>query len=342
MADSQRLGRHRQSSSRSFGVPASRGLWTKLRATIVIVVLAIAITVVFAVHLEERPRQDTPAALQSGNSALPTTPGSYIGLYADGVPYSYGGVEKFTSFTDIKPQITSYYSGWLEPFDLRFATTASERGAVPLVQIDPSGISLAAIASGQYDAYLIAYAKAVRAYRHPVILSFGHEMNGYWYSWGYQHTPPAVFVSAWRHIVTVFRMHGARNVTWLWTINIIHKRANVPSPRPWWPGSSYVTWVGIDGYYDNTSSTFSSLFGPTITSVRAITADPILIAETAVAPAAGQPAKIADLFAGVRLYGLLGFIWFDSVRVFDWHLSSPAAVAAFRRGAETLHRSPND
>jgi hypothetical protein len=79
---------------------------------------------------------------------------------------------------------------------------------------------------------------------------------------------------------------------------------------------------------------FSSLFGPTIVAVREITHDPILIAETAAVPAADQPAKIADLFAGVRLYGLLGFVWFDIARSDDWQVSSPMAFAAFRRGAE--------
>ena len=66
-----------------------------------------------------------------------------------------------------------------------------------------------------------AYAKAVRSYRHPVILSFGHEMNGDWYSWGYRHTSPATFVAAWRHIVNAVPPLDARNVTWLWTVNII-------------------------------------------------------------------------------------------------------------------------
>ena len=56
---------------------------------------------------------------------------------------------------------------------------------------------------------------------------------------------------------------------------------------------------------------FAPLFGPTIAAVRALTADPILIAETGAVPAAGQPAKITDLFAGIRSYGLLGFVWFD-------------------------------
>ena len=73
------------------------------------------------------------------------------------------------------------------------------------MQINPKDVSLAAIASGHYDSYLRSYAEAVRSYRGPVILSFGHEMNGSWYSWGYRHTSPAVFVAAWRHIVTLFR-----------------------------------------------------------------------------------------------------------------------------------------
>jgi hypothetical protein len=231
-----------------------------------------------------------------------------------------------------------YYSSWLEPFQAGFAATAAEHGAVPLVQINPLGVSLAAIASGQYDGYLDSYAEAVRSYHHPVIMGFGHEMNGHWYSWGYQHTSPAVFVAAWRHIVDVFRGLGARNVTWLWTVNIIDPLGGILSPRPWWPGSSYVTWVGIDGYYYTPSSTFAPLFGPTIAAVRALTSDPILIAETGVAPAAGQPAKIADLFAGTHLYGLLGFVWFDAYAVKDWRLSSPAAIGALRAGIKTYHR----
>ena len=80
---------------------------------------------------------------------------------------------------------------------------------MPLIQINPKDISLAAIASGHYDGYLTSYAEAVRSYHHPVILGFGHEMNGNWYSWGYRHTSPAVFVAAWRHIVTLFRELGS-------------------------------------------------------------------------------------------------------------------------------------
>jgi hypothetical protein len=269
---------------------------------------------------------------------LPHAPQSYLGVYAAEAPGSYAGVTAFAKVTGVTPDVAMYYSSWFEPFRASFAMTAAEHGAVPLVQIEPAGIRLAAIASGKYDGYLSSYAAAVHSYRHPVILSFGHEMNGSWYSWGYQHTSPAVFVAAWRHIVTLFRAFGDRNVTWLWTVNIIDKKnGSIPAPAPWWPGSSYVTWVGIDGYYLKSPWTFAPLFGPTIAAVREMTHAPILISETGAAPAAGKPAKVTNLFAGIHAYGLLGFVWFNAVGVKDWRLDS-AAAAAFRQGAKTFTR----
>jgi hypothetical protein len=82
--------------------------------------------------------------------------------------------------------------------------------------------------------------------------------------------------------------------------------------------------------------TFSTLFGPTIVAVRALTDAPILVAETAAGTAAGQTGKITDLYAGIRAYGLLGFAWFDAVGAQDWRLSGAASMAAFRRGAQSF------
>jgi mannan endo-1,4-beta-mannosidase len=330
LANTQRLGRHRK--ARPEGRSAPRRQRAKLATVIAAVGVTVAILVTFAVYGPWHPTQAGHSASQ--RHELSTAPDSYIGLYAHGVPTSYAPVKAFTTATGIKPGVVVYYSGWTEPFQTGFAATAAREGAVPLVQINPTDISIAAIAAGRYDSYLSAYAKAVRAYRHPVIVSFGHEMNGYWYSWGYMHTSPVVFVAAWRHIVTLFRKLGTQNVTWLWTINTVHAKARVPSPGPWWPGKSYVNWVGVDGYYTSRSSVFASVFGPTIVYLRTLTRDPILITETSAAPAAIQPAKIADLFAGVHLYGLLGFVWFNAVNKGDWLLRSPEAFAAFRQGAE--------
>jgi mannan endo-1,4-beta-mannosidase len=335
LASTQRLGRHRHALPKKFGGPRRRQV--KMVIAIAGAVAAIAILVSFAVYgpWQSAGSEHSPAQRQNLRAASI----SYIGLYARGVPDSYAPINAFTTATGINPSPVVYYSGWLEPFQSAFATTAASHGAVPMVQINPTGINLTAIADGHYDEYLSGYAKAVHRYGRPVIISFGHEMNGHWYSWAYRHTSPAVFVAAWRHIVDVFRALGARNVTWLWTVNTIQKQTRVPAPNRWWPGSSYVDWVGIDGYYIDSSSVFASVFGPTIAAVRQLTHDPILIAETSAIPSAGQPAKIADLFAGIHLYGLLGFVWFDTFSTMDFRLTSPAAIAAFRRGYEKYHGS---
>jgi mannan endo-1,4-beta-mannosidase len=306
-----------------------------LTSAVAILVLAVLAAGVILYNRSADPIRPLPVH-------LPPTPESYLGVYVNGLPSSYSGVTAFSQATGAKPDVIMYYSGWYEPFPSRFAVMAANNGAVPLVQMDPKGIGVGAIASGREDGYLSAYAEAVRAYAHPVILSFGHEMNGSWYNWGYKHTSPAVFVAAWRHIVTVFRALGARNVTWLWTVNVIDdtRSGAIPSPRPWWPGSAYVTWVGIDGYYLKPSWQFAPLFGPTISAVRKLTSDPILIAETGAVTAAGQPAKVANLFTEVHAYGLLGFVWFDSANTLgqDFSIHSSAAIAAFRKGATKFTR----
>jgi mannan endo-1,4-beta-mannosidase len=268
----------------------------------------------------------------------------YLGVYEPDAPATYAGVDQFAQAIGRQPNLTSYYSPWfdLEPFQANFATSAAKHGATTVVQLDPKNVSLASIADGQYDTYLRSYASAVKTFRAKVVLSFGHEMNGNWYSWGNQHTSPKVFVAAWRHIVTVFRAAGAENVIWLWTVNITDNTARIPDPAAWWPGNAYVTWVGIDGYYYTPSSTFSQIFGPTIVDVRSLTGDPILIAETGASIAAGQSAKITDLFAGVQSYGLLGFMWFDADSTNstngvpqDWRLDR-RALASFRGDAKAF------
>lgn len=286
---------------------------------------------------EHRPGSHSARSnVTSGRGLLPINPGSYIGLYAPKVPASYSSLTSFTEATGVQPNLDLYYSGWPEPFAMSFAGQAFRHGSVPLVQLCPTGIKLSAIAAGEYDAYLEAFAESVRSYHHPVVIGFGHEVNGRWYSWGFTHTPAAMFVATWRHIVDVFRAAGARNVVWLWTINTVDLQHNaIPAPAAWWPGSSYVNWVGIDGYFHKASAQFSSVFGPTIIDVRELTKDPILISETGASPATGQAGKIASLFSGVRAYGLLGFVWFDGIGNADYRINSRASFAAIRHGAKS-------
>ncbi len=304
-------------------------------ATLAAVVIAVAVVTCVIVRLAPG-RSGHP----SMEASLPTRVASYLGVYEHGPPQSYGAITEFSATAGRRPNLVGYYSGWRQDFATQFAGAVHSHGAQIIMQWDPTDASIPKIAAGGYDRYLRSFADSVRNYGQPVVVGFGHEMNANWYSWGYGHVAPRTFVAAWRHIVTLFRAQGANNVTWLWTIN-----ADLPTTGPiasWWPGASYVTWVGIDGYYYRPSDTFSSVFGETIAQVRALTNKPLLLSETAVGPEAGQAAKIPGLFAGVRKYQILGLVWFDIAQDDgpyhqDWRIeNSPAAEAAFRSGASTL------
>lgn len=279
-----------------------------------------------------------PWASGTGRSAQAV---QYLGVYEPDAPHTYADVNQFAQAIGRQPNLVSYYSSWLEPFQNSFAASAAKHGAITVVQIDPKNVPLSKIATGMYDGYLRSYAQEVKTFGAQVVLSFGHEMNGRWYSWGNQHTSAKVFVAAWRHIVTTFRGVGAKNVTWMWTVNVINTSIPIPDPTPWWPGSSYVNWVGIDGYYYQSSQNFAQIFGPTIVAVLKLTKDPMLIAETGAAPATDQPAKIDDLFAGVRSYGLIGFMWFDeNTQGRVWRLTDPKAFVTFRQDTKSFVRVP--
>jgi len=275
----------------------------------------------------------TPLTSQQPLTPVPTPASPLVGVYEPGVPGSWSQVAGFTSATGVQPRIVVYYSSWNDPFSTSFAQTAWDHDAYVLVQLEPTGVTLASIAAGRSDAYLRSYADAVIAFGHPVILSFAHEMNGTWYSWGDGHTSPATFVAAWRHVVQVFRAAGAANVTWLWTVNSINGASS--ALRQWWPGAAWVNWTGIDGYYFRPTDTFGSVFGTTIAAIRVISSAPLLIAETAVGTTADRETQIGALFAGVRAERLAGVVWFDKAQHAglyhqDWRLEDDAdALAAF-------------
>jgi hypothetical protein len=264
---------------------------------------------------------------------VPAPVSPLVGVYEPGSPNSWTHIAEFAGQTGVQPRIVVYYSDWNNPFSTSFAQTAWQHDAYVLVQMQPKGVSLASIAAGRSDGYLRSYADAVMSFGHPVILSFGHEMNGTWYSWGYGRTPAATFVAAWRHVVSVFREAGAANVTWLWAVNSVNGASGNLSQ--WWPGAAWVDWTGIDGYYFRATDTFHSVFGATIAKIRAISGAPLLIAETAVGTTANRESQIDGLFAGVSAEHLAGVVWFDEAQhsgIYhqDWRLENdPAASAAF-------------
>jgi hypothetical protein len=130
---------------------------------------------------------------------------------------------------------------------------AARNGLVPMVTWEPwrPGVSAPrpgayrAIAGGRYDSYIRMYARACAAYGGTILLRYAPGMNDRWDPWP---TPAGEYVAAWRHVVRVFRSVRATNVLFVFSVN---PSLYVRSPAGWlrrvrtfWPGSSYVGWVG--------------------------------------------------------------------------------------------------
>jgi hypothetical protein len=214
--------------------------------------------------------------------------------------------------------------------------SASAGGAVPEITWMPcsfiagcsashNAFPLGRIASGQFDSYIKS-----------VVLRFAHEMNGNWYPWGngVNGNTPGTYIAAWRHVHAVFAAEGATNVYWFWSPN---KEGH--SLSSWYPGNSYTSFVGVDGYngpqYSNSNMTPSQIFGGSLAQLAAMTTKPIIIGEvgcvesTASFPGS-KPTWIAN-FVSLLAHTphAVGFVWseFNSTKKID---TSPASQAAMK------------
>jgi beta-mannanase len=226
-----------------------------------------------------------------------------------------------------QPSIISFYINLAAPFPLRQLKTIIAAGALPLIQIDPKGDSLAALSAGRYNKQLIADRRGIASLHHRVAVSFAHEMNGVWTGWGCDHVTPSTFRSAWRH---VHRIIGAQDVTWVWEPG----QSGRCAITSWYPGSRYVSWIGIDGYLRTPRAAFGREFNATIKTARHLgPGKPIVLAEAACNVSASMVTELRELYSGARRAGMIGLVWFDGKTALgNYHpWASEAFLRAFKR-----------
>ena len=195
-----------------------------------------------------------------------------FGVYDGGFPNTFAGMEQLETALRYKFPIISFYSAWgdkpTQQFPIRMVETIHSMGSVPMITWEPWVVdfderlrtnlkpaaereygSLAGIARGEYDFYLVPWAKAAAEYRKPLLLRFAHEMNDpYRYPWGPQNgNRPEDFVAAWKHVHLIFQKMGATNVLWIWSPHI-----SMPWFEYYYPGPEYVDWIatGVLNYGD--------------------------------------------------------------------------------------------
>lgn len=321
-----------------------------LGGVVVVLVVIPVVAAVVTLRLREHPPGPSQAEQAQHVSAASSACAKraparqpLIGV-APGPPW-ITNLTRFMQATGVRPQIVAQYLPFGDPYSGAEACTLARAGSELLVQWDPMRSSVQQIADGRWNQYVTQFARDVRAAGVPIVLSFGHEMNGSWYPWGYRHVSPREFIAAWRHLHQVFAAAGARNVTWCWDVNhwdpaLAGHAPNyeISPPRWWWPGARYVNWVGLDAYYETPADTFGNLFAAPLKALRKLTHKPVLLAETAAAAGPRQAAQIGTLFSGVRRRHLVGAVWFDWNGREVWRLEGhSAAIAAFRAGVRSLH-----
>jgi mannan endo-1,4-beta-mannosidase len=282
--------------------------------------------------------QSIPSDTAPSSPCDSVTPGGhYVGFSVNGFPPDEAPLKALEHETGIDANIVSFYTNFGLQLNLAPIEAMCAQHVLPLLEIDtPQAVELREIEDGSEDPILEMYALDIGTLHTPIAVDFDHEFNGPWFKWGEKYSPASVFVAAWRHIVTVFRKYDATKVIWVWNPNVDYSDT-VPNLAPWYPGNSYVSWIGLDGYFFSPTDTYASVFDRTIGQIRGFTDRPVLIVETGANPPSGRERAIASLFTGATATrGLLGLIWFDygKTKTHDWYINNdPSALAAFAANA---------
>ena len=186
------------------------------------------------------------------------------------------GIEEFEKLVGKHQAIIASSSYWGEQsFPTANVNLIFRHGSIPLIfwspwnrpyqeDLGPDKFSLNNIADGKWDAYIDKWGEAAHAFGHPMLVSFGNEMNGDWFPWsgGWYHgnqpvpgTKPAqyqgaeLFKRAYRRVVDRVRAKGGANVLWVFHVmNYSYPQDGWNMASQYYPGPDYVDWLGLSVY----------------------------------------------------------------------------------------------
>jgi hypothetical protein len=219
----------------------------------------------------------TAIAVEAGSQVVVFPPvGAYCGAYVDSGEaedkVTLEAIEKFEKLAGKHHAIIASSSYWGElGFPAKNVRLISRHGALPLLfwspwdrpyaeEAKPDRFSLTEILSGKWDSYIDQWAVAARETNMPLLVSWGLEMNGFWFPWsgtfygggkknesGFE--GPEIFKRAFRYVVDRVRARGAQNI--LWGFHANHQ--SFPSEAwnrmsEYYPGADYVDWLGLSVY----------------------------------------------------------------------------------------------
>lgn len=314
--------------------------------------------------------------------------GAYTGAYIEfGKTEDYlslDAIEDFETLIGKRLTIVAFSSFWgEETFPGKNVHIVTRHGALPLIfwspwdkpyveERGPDRFSLDAIVTGRWDAYITTWLDSAGATGHPILVSWGLEMNGDWFPWSgiyYQdktyvgveaesrptYAGPELFKKAFRHVVDLARSRHVHNVLWGFHCNnFSYPPAEWNTFAAYYPGSDYVDWLGLSVYGKQfPTDAWLSFHESMDRAYREICAldpqKPVIVAEWGVGefPREGDKASwIRDALEAFRLEypRVKGAVyWHERWKNSDETYSnlrvnsSPAALAAYRHGVRHPH-----
>lgn len=267
-----------------------------------------------------------------------------LGAYIPGASEQPALIDEFGREVGRRPVIVLSYKDWSSlPFDRDEFAAIWRRGGVPMITWEPWSSSgrpfpLRGIAAKRFDRYLRRAAGSARLWGKPLFVRFAHEMNGPWFPWGQGRGGNTArdFRKAWKHVVDLFRFHGATNVQWVWSPN--EDSGGRHPLAPVYPGDEWVDWVAMDGFdFGGTIGwpSFTTLFASTYDRIARLTNRPMMIAETGANEEGGDKAAwIASALTreAPRFPRLRALVWFNQEQSnADFRIdSSAASLRSFR------------
>lgn len=190
--------------------------------------------------------------------------------------------------------------------------------------------SLANILAGKFDSDLRAWARAAKVFGSPILIEWGTEPNGKWFSWngkwnGGAKGGPGRYVEAYRHIVDLMRGEGADNLHWVWHVNWFDEpEAKWNRFENYYPGDDYCDWVALSVYgpltpraVDGTESFRFKMSRAYPRLAKLVPGKPVVIAEFGcdihhrkVDASKWARNALEDLFSG-RWPAVIGFCWWN-------------------------------
>ncbi|KAG5181826.1 glycoside hydrolase superfamily, partial [Tribonema minus] len=248
--------------------------------------------------------------------------------------------------------------------DLTSVQAIAADGRTPILNLEflvdgDTRAMLQPIIQGEFDAQLHSFAEqAAQGGIHFMIRTL-HEFNGDWYPWGLLYDPyntgsylntKADLTLAFRHVINIFRAHGAP-VKFQLNIN---GNNGLDDPRPFsdfWPGTVGLESVAITSYNRAYSTpahqyslSFYDGFYDAYTQVAALTDLPIWVAETGTTSyGTDKPAWLRQMFTSIALdfprVTEVTFFMLNKVNegvYTDWDLNTWEEVDGFIEGFRTL------